>query len=59
MKPKIEMFKTAFSPMYNCFVGIMKVRYDEDGKAIIHACLDGDEEKSVLFRESELTRFCL
>jgi len=60
MKPKIEMFKTAFSPMYDCFVGILKVTYDDAGNPIIHAYLDGDKEKNgILFRESELTRFCL
>jgi hypothetical protein len=58
MKPKIEAYKTAFSPMYDCFVGIVKVSYDDVGNPIIHAYLDG-EKSEILFRESELTRFCL
>lgn len=58
MKTKLEMFKTAFSPMYNCYVGIVSVHYDDTGKAIIKARLC-NEDTTILFREHELINYVL
>jgi len=54
--PKLELYKTAYSPMYSEYVKIMRVRYDTECVAVIHA-LTSDGE--VMFREHELTKYCL
>jgi hypothetical protein len=57
---KLSLYKTAYSPMYECYVGILKVYPDVDGVAIIKARLAGEPEGSyILFREHELTNFVL
>ena len=58
MENKLEKYSTAYSPLYKQFVEIIKVRIDADGQPIIHARL-AHSNKTVLFRETELTRYCL
>lgn len=53
---KLKMYKTAFSPILNEFVGIIKVWNDELGEPIIKAKYSQGE---MLFRISELRDFCL
>ena len=53
---KLKLMKTAWSPLYSCFVRIVKVRVDASGMPVIHAVCGGSE---ILFREFELERYCL
>lgn len=55
---KLAMYKTAYSPTYESFIEIVKVRYDDMGEAIIHGRIPGREDH-VLFRVCELEKFCL
>lgn len=57
-KEKMALYKTAFSPLYDTYVGIKNVRYDEFDNAIITASVAGEDGR-FLFREYELTRYCL
>lgn len=54
-------YKTAYSPIYNAFVKITHVHVDSDGLFIFTCSFDymGERLSGVLFREIELTRFCL
>jgi len=55
---KLRLMKTAYSPLYEAYVQIIKVRVDDNGVPIIDArvsCTD----KVVIFREQELTEWCL
>jgi hypothetical protein len=55
---KLELYKTAWSPLYKTFVGIEKVHYDVDGEPIITA-IPAWSAKYILFRAHELTNYCL
>jgi len=62
--PKQELYKTAFSPIYNCFVGIIHAHQDSLGEWIYTCRLenspaDAPVGNGILFRECELERFCL
>lgn len=55
-----ETYKTAWSPMYQCYVAIKSVYYDSFGEPVITALPQGHEpNKTVLFRKHELTNYCL
>ena len=57
---KMKLYKTAYSPMYECYVGILSVYPDVDGVPIVKARLAGEPEGSyILFRTHELTNFVL
>lgn len=57
---KMYLYKTAYSPVYEAYVGILGVRKDERGELIIDAHVAGTPEADVVaFRVHELTRYCL
>lgn len=56
---KQALYKTAYSPLFECYVRLVRVYDDEDGVPIF---VGENEERGLsnhLFRESELTDFCL
>jgi hypothetical protein len=54
------LYKTAFSPLYDTFVGIKKIRTDQMGQFIFDCTIAGyPKDQVVAFRECELTRFVL
>lgn len=57
---KRYLYKTAFSHLYDTFVGIKKVRVDALGQFIFDCTIAGyPKDQVVAFRECELTRFVL
>ena len=57
---KMNSFRTAYSPMYDKYVGIRSVYKDVDGKFIIKCHVaDTPQSDHVLFRENELIKFSL
>jgi len=57
---RLRMYKTAYSPMHEKYVGILNVFLDTDGKPIIKGHLAGEaKDDYILFRENELTAYCL
>jgi len=59
-RKKLHLYKTAFSPLYDTYVGIQNVREDEDGFPILDCTVAGmSKDVLVLFRPSELKSFCL
>lgn len=58
MESKKFLYKTAYAPLYRQYVGIDKVRTDERGELIFECHLPNDD-RTMLFRECELTNFCL
>ena len=57
---KMRLYKTAYSPLYETFVGIRHVHQDVFGGLIITAHVAGlPEDETALFRENELERFVL
>ena len=63
-KPKQTLYKTAYSPLYECFVGIDHAHQDVNDQWIFTCHLvdsppDAPIGDCVLFREYELERFCL
>jgi len=55
---KLELYKTAYSPLYETYVSIKSVYFDCNGNAVITA-RPIDLNHDVLFREHELDRYCL
>lgn len=55
---KLHLYKTAFSPLYNTYVGIEKVRKLSDGSYVLH-CMMPPIAYPVLFRLHELTNFVM
>ena len=55
---KIELYKTAFSSMYNKYVQINATYKDSAGKYVIIGRVSGEKEE-ILFRENELSNFGL
>ena len=55
---KLCLFKTAYSPVWERYVGIVKVRQDEDGVPIVEARI-AYTDTIALFRQNELTDYCL
>jgi len=65
--PKQTLYKTAYSPMYDCFVSINHAHQDDLGQWIYTCSSDYKDPKkpyrltltNVLFRECELARITL
>ena len=59
-RKKLHLYKTAFSPLYDTYVGIQRVREDEDGFPILDCTVAGwRKDILVSFRPHELESFCL
>jgi len=60
-QPKQFLYKTAFSPQFNCFVAIDRVWQDFSGEWIYSCSFkdDGVLFEDYLFRGSDLTNFVL
>lgn len=59
IKPKQQLYKTAYSELFECYVVIDSAYQTDDGRWI-YTCHNRDEGlKNHLFTEDELTRFCL
>jgi hypothetical protein len=58
MVTKLELFKTAYCPIFGKFVEIKQVLYDDAGQAVIFARLQ-DSEEIVTLRESQLENYVL
>jgi hypothetical protein len=59
-RKKLHLYKTAFSPLYDTYVGIRRVREDEDGFPILDCTVAGwRDDILVSFRPHELESFCL
>ena len=58
---KYELYKTAYSELYESYLTIKKVRKDENGVLIFDCTVAGEEGEECikLFRKEELTEFCL
>ena len=57
---KLRLYKTAYSPLYETFVGIKNVRKDDRGEFILDCTVAGHPKDHIhLFRVHELERFCL
>jgi hypothetical protein len=57
---KLPLYKTAYSPLYQTYVGIENVYYDEAGEPIIAGRVAGHElDRITLFRVCELDNFVL
>lgn len=59
---KLELYKTAYSPLFDSYVGIKKVRYDDSNNAILDCEMYDSETNTkipMIFRENELTQYCL
>ena len=57
---KLPLYKTAWSPVHDRYVGIRSLHQDENGDHIISAHVQGTpDDQIVLFRTTELTQFCL
>jgi hypothetical protein len=57
---KLPLYRTAWSPLYETFVGIKKVRQDDTGRYILDCTIAGyPEDQIVLFRPEELERYVL
>jgi hypothetical protein len=55
---KLCLFKTAYSPVWEEFVEIVKVRLDEDGVPLVEARV-AYTDMVCLFRQNELTNYVL
>ena len=55
---KLCLFKTAYSPVWEQYVGITKVYLDDFGQPIVKARI-AYTETVALFRHEELTDYCL
>ena len=54
--PKLELYKTAFSPLYNCYVTIESVHRDNGGIPVLICSIKGSR---IIFRSYELERYSL
>ena len=59
MNCKETLYKTAYSPLFECYVAIVSAHQDSDGEWIF--CCENVFEgiRQHLFRKSELINFCL
>ena len=53
---KFCLYKTAYSPLHQSYVQILKVRFDSLGEPIFDTLMD---QRPMMFRIHELTDFCL
>ena len=57
---KLSLYKTAFSPLYETYVKILRHYFDDNGEPVITAWVLGNPENmETLFRRHELTNYCL
>lgn len=56
---KRYLYKTAYSPLFEEYVGIVGVFQDVNGEFLFTGYLASEKSKEILFRESELDQFCL
>jgi len=60
MDTKMQLYKTAYSPLYEHFVEILGTYEDEKHGVMVIACLEGDEVRQpMIFRDYELIEYCL
>lgn len=55
---KLPLYKIAFSPLYNTYVGIEKVHKLSDGSYVLN-CMVPLKADMVLFRPHELTNYVM
>ena len=55
---KLPLYSTAFSPIYDAYVGIENVRKLADGSYILD-CVVPNTEGLIMFRPNELTNFVM
>lgn len=55
---KLRLYKTAWSPVFSCYVGIVRVYLDENGADILLCKLAYTDQLHV-FRANELTSYVL
>lgn len=61
-RTKLALYKTAWSPTYQSYIEIIKVRYDDNDEPIIDGRIPAnvnEPERFVMFRVCELREFCL
>lgn len=59
---KLPLFKTAYSPLFETYVGIKHYQVHDDGIIIVGYFYDPDDgtlHDDHLFRHDELTRYCI
>lgn len=57
--PREKLYRMAWSPLFNCYVGIDHAWQDDRGEWIFRCSNEGEGLKDHLFRAHELTKFCL
>jgi len=57
--PKEKLYRTAFSPLFDCFVSIDHSWQDDRGEWIFKCLNKSEGLVGHLFRTCELTKFCL
>lgn len=58
-KLRAQLYKTAYSPLYECYVAIIGVYENEDGEPLVKARLAGTNYGYIIFRPDELTKYGL
>lgn len=56
---KQTLYKTAFSPLFNCYITIVHAYQDTSERWIFVGNNKKEELHNHLFREDELVKFCL
>jgi len=56
---KQSLYTTAFSPLFNCYVTIERSYQDSSERWIFVGSNKKEELNEHLFREDELTKFCI
>lgn len=59
MKPIQQMYKTVYSPLYDCILSIERTYKDDNGDWIFVCTRNAYGIKECLFRELELKNFVL
>lgn len=60
-KAKLPLYKTAYSPQFNAYVSLRKIKFDQSGEPLIYAVFEYDDpdDMVIVFRHHELTKYCL
>lgn len=56
---KLRLMETAYSPLDECFVKILRVWLCREGRPLLLCRLTDDTDRTILFREEELSSFAL
>lgn len=57
---KLHLYKTAFSPLYNAYVGIREVHQLDNGTVILYCNVVGlPDDQMIIFRPHELRDYVL